>query len=73
MHVADLGKPQNAIMRLPSLVMGHLEESAENVKGLIPHVFKTVGFEQVEETVRIMTIFGTVALYKGRKLLASGT
>ena len=53
--------------------MGHLEESAENVKGLIPHVFKTVGFEQVEETVRIMTIFGTVALYKGRKLLASGT
>ena len=71
LHVADLGKPQNAIMRLPSLIMGHLEESAENVKGLIPHMLKTAGFEQVEETNRIMTMFGTIALYKGRKPLAS--
>ena len=32
LHVADLGKPQNALMRLPSIVMRRLEESEDNIK-----------------------------------------
>jgi ubiquinone/menaquinone biosynthesis C-methylase UbiE len=67
--VADLGKPQNAIMRLPASVIRHLEETEDNVKGLIPAMFRMAGFEQVEETSKTMTMFGTVALYKGRKPL----
>ena len=67
LHVADLGKPQNTLMRLPSLVMRHLEESEDNVKGLLPHMFRIAGFKQVKENAKIMTIFGTVTLYKGRK------
>ncbi len=69
LHVADLGKPQNALMHLISLIMGRLEENADNVKGLLPQIFRSVGFDQVEETTRVMTMFGTVALYKGRKPL----
>ena len=67
LHVADLGKPQNALMRLPSVFMGHLEESLDNVNGMLPKMFKIVGFEGVEETARIMTMFGTVSLYRGQK------
>jgi len=67
LHVADFGKPQNALMRMPSLIMEHLEETEDNVKGLLPQMFRIARFEQVKENAKIMTIFGTVALYKGRK------
>jgi hypothetical protein len=67
LHVADLGKPQNTLMRLPSMVIRHIVESEDNVKGLLPHMFRIAGFKQVEENTKIMTIFGTVTLYTGRK------
>jgi ubiquinone/menaquinone biosynthesis C-methylase UbiE len=67
LHIADLGKPQNALMRLPSAFMGHLEESLDNVNGLFPKIFKIAGFEDIEETARIMMMFGTISLYEGRK------
>ncbi len=67
LHIADIGKPQNGVMRLPSAIMGRLEETDDNVKGLLPHMFRAAGFSQVEETSKIMTVFGTVSLYKGKK------
>jgi len=67
LHVADLGKPQNALMRLPSIILGRLEENSDNVKGLLPAMFHNAGFVQVEETTTYMTVFGTVVLYKARK------
>ncbi len=50
LHVADLGKPQNALMQLASVIFGRLEETSENIKGLLPEMFRNAGFEQVEET-----------------------
>ena len=67
LHIADMGKPQNLLMRLPSVVMRRLEETEDNVKGLIPRMLKNAGFNQVAETSKLMTIFGTIALYKGSK------
>jgi len=67
LHIADFGKPQNALMYLISLIIGRLEETSDNVKGLLPEMFRKAGFEQVEETTRYTTMFGTVALYKARK------
>ena len=67
LHVADLGKPQNTLMRLPSIIMRRLEESEDNIRGLLPRMFKIAGFELVKENAKIMTLFGTVTLYKGRK------
>lgn len=75
LHVADFGKPQNTFMYLISLIVQRLEETSDNVKGLLPMMFRDVGFDQVEETTKstifnfiYMTMFGTVALYRARKL-----
>jgi len=67
LHVADFGKPQNALMRLPSIIFGRLEENSDNVKGLLPQMFRNIGFVQVEEITSYMTVFGTVALYRAQK------
>ena len=67
LHVADFGKPHNAIMYLISLFVRHLEEASDNVKGLLPEMFRNAGFEQVEETDRYTTIFGTLSLCRAQK------
>lgn len=67
LHVADFGKPHNALMYLISLVFRHLEETRDNINGLLPGMFRKVGFEPVEETARFMTLFGTLSLYRARK------
>jgi len=67
LHIADLGKPRNLLMHLPSKVMRHLEESEDNIKGLLPHTFRIAGFEQVKENAKFMTMVGTIALYEGQK------
>ncbi len=67
LHAADFGKPHNIIMLMPSLVFRFLEEASENIKGLLPEMFRSAGFVQVEETARFMTMIGTLSLYKARK------
>ena len=67
LHVADLGKPQNAFMRVPSSVLMYLEEAGDNVHGLLPQMLRIAGFGDVAETDAIMTMIGTVALYRGTK------
>lgn len=67
LHVADLGKPSNTIMYLISLIMRRLEETSDNLKGLLPEMLRDAGFDQVEESARYMTIFGTLSLYWARK------
>jgi ubiquinone/menaquinone biosynthesis C-methylase UbiE len=67
LHVADFGKPHNALMYLISVVLRHLEETKENIDGLLPDMFRKAGFEQVEETARFMTLFGTLSLYRAKK------
>jgi len=68
-HIADLGRPQNAIMHLISLVVGRLEEASDNMKGLLPEMLRDTGFDNVEETARYMTAVGTVNLYRAQKLI----
>ena len=67
LYIADMGKPQNLLMRLPSVVMRRLEETEDNVKGLLPQMLVNAGFSQVEESSKLMTIFGTISFYKGLK------
>lgn len=68
LHAADIGKPQNIIMYLPSLILRYLEEASENIKGLLPEMFRSAGFTQAEETKRFMTIIGTLSLYRAKKI-----
>jgi len=67
LHVADFGKPHNALMFVSSLMIRHFEQVADHIDGLLPSFFREAGFVQVEETVRSMTLFGTLSLYRGRK------
>jgi len=67
-HIAELGKPHNALMSLVSQVVGRLFELAwDFVRGLLPEVLTGAGFVQVVETYRIATAFGTFALYRAQK------
>lgn len=68
-HVADFGKPHNPVMYMISLVMRNLEETRENIAGLLPEMFGNAGFEEVEETARYSTVFGTFSIYRAKKPL----
>ncbi len=67
LHIADFGKPHNVLMYMISLIFRHLEETSDNIKGLLPEMLRKTGFEQVEETATFMTVFGTLSLYRARK------
>jgi ubiquinone/menaquinone biosynthesis C-methylase UbiE len=70
LHVADWGKPQNILMRMASLPLrtfDSFETTSDNVKGLLPDLFREAGFRKVDEQVRYMTLFGTLSLYKACK------
>jgi SAM-dependent methyltransferase len=72
LHVADWGKPQNWLMRLAVLsvqLLDGFETTAMNVRGDLPEVIRSAGFEEVQERSRQMTMFGTLSLYEGKKLV----
>jgi hypothetical protein len=56
-----------ALMYLISLVFRHLEETRDNIDGLLPEMFQRAGFDRAEETARFMTMFGTLSLYRAIK------
>lgn len=70
MHVADWGKAGNALMRLAFYLVQLLDgfkTTTDNVNGLLPEFFNEAGLQEVQETARYATVFGTMALYKARK------
>jgi len=70
LHVADWGKAQNRLMRTAFLLVQMLdgfETTADNVRGLLPELFRAAGFEDIQEPTRYMTVVGTLSLYKARK------
>lgn len=70
LHVADWGKAQNRIMRAAFLLVQLLDgfkTTADNVGGLLPEFFRAVGFEEIEEPARYVTVVGTLSLYRARK------
>ena len=66
-HLADFGKPGNILMFLISLFMRHLEEMGDNIKGLLPEMASSAGFNPVEEYAGFMTVLGTVSLVRACK------
>lgn len=67
LHVADFGKPHNALMYLMSLFARHFERTSDNIKGLLPEMFREAGFAYTEETSKYMSVNGTLSLYSARK------
>jgi ubiquinone/menaquinone biosynthesis C-methylase UbiE len=72
LHIADWGKPHNGLMWLASWslrLFDGLHTTADNVRGRLPQLCRQAGFLGVEETGRFATLFGTLSLYRARKLL----
>lgn len=63
LHVADWGKPQNALMQLASLsfrLFDGDETTGANLRGELPALIAAAGFNDVRETEHRMTPLGTV-------------
>lgn len=69
LHIADWGRAQNPLMRAAFLGVQLLDgfgTTTDNVQGRLPAMMEGAGFEDVEETHREMTMFGTLSLYRAR-------
>jgi ubiquinone/menaquinone biosynthesis C-methylase UbiE len=68
MHVADWGKPANAVMRglfhLVQALDGY-SNTSDNVEGRLPEFMREVGFSNVAETHRENTVLGMLRFYRG--------
>jgi ubiquinone/menaquinone biosynthesis C-methylase UbiE len=67
LHLLDIGKPQNAIAGAIAFVLARLEPTADNIRGLLPAMFRQAGFECVAVTAQQLTAIGTLAFYQGSK------
>jgi len=69
LHVADWGRPQNALMRLAAMsfrLFDGGETTAANLAGELPTLIADAGFVDVRETEHRMTAFGTLTFLRGR-------
>lgn len=70
LHVADWGRAANPLMRAAYYAIQLLdgfENTADNVKGLLPELIRGAGFTGVVETRRFSTMWGTLSLYRAVK------
>ncbi|TXI04369.1 MAG: methyltransferase domain-containing protein [Rhizobium sp.] len=70
LHIADWGRASDPLMRAAFFGIQLLDgftTTADNVNGLLPTLMQKAGFEDVCQTERFSTIFGTMALYRARK------
>ena len=65
--IVDFGKPQNGLAWAIAQVLQRLEPTEDLNRGILPTLFRRAVFEQVEIVTHFMTVFGTLALYRGHK------
>ncbi len=70
LHVADWGAPADPLMSAAFLsirMLDGFENTADNVNGELPRIFEEAGLENAEQTDRLRTVFGTMALYRAER------
>jgi SAM-dependent methyltransferase len=71
LHVADWGEPADPVMAAAFLsirLLDGFENTAENVHGELPRIFEEAGLQNAQQTDRIRTVFGTLALYRAQRV-----
>jgi ubiquinone/menaquinone biosynthesis C-methylase UbiE len=66
LHLADFGLPANRLMNAGFFLVRKfdgMEATEDNVRGHLPDMIAHAGFQNVRETARYSTIFGTIRLY----------
>lgn len=69
LHVADFGPPHNALMRLVSRVVSHVDGEGrvgDNLAGTLPAIIAEAGFASVDTLGRRATPFGTLEYLRAR-------
>jgi ubiquinone/menaquinone biosynthesis C-methylase UbiE len=70
LHVADWGKPSDPVMAAAFLgirLLDGFENTAANYRGELPRIFEEAGLERAEQTNRLRTVLGTLALYRAER------
>lgn len=70
LHVADWGRPSDALMRGLSLsirLLDGFEPTRDNFSGALPSIFEQVGLTAVEQIGSLRTVFGTMAFYRAER------
>lgn len=70
LHVADWGRPRNAMMRgafFAIQLLDGFENTRDHVEGRLPLAFERAGFSAVEEMQTFATMWGTLSLYRAVK------
>lgn len=69
LHIADWGRPHDALMRaafLPVQLLDGFATTADNVRGALPGLVAAAGFDGVRETRRRRTMFGTLTFLRAQ-------
>ena len=67
LHIADFGPPHTLLTQAMSRVTRLLEETADNLDGLLPAFLTESGFSAVAETGHLPPIVGPLSLYRAVK------
>jgi SAM-dependent methyltransferase len=70
LHIADWGKPTNALMWLASLgvrLFDGADRTRTNFEGRLPDLMRAAGLVDVAETEQWATAFGTLSLYRATR------
>ena len=70
LHVADWGRASDPVMAVAFLgvrLFDGFENTRENARGELPVIFEGEGLEDAQQTDRLRTSFGTLALYRARR------
>ena len=70
LHVADWGRPSDALMRGLSLsirLLDGFEPTRDNFSGALPSIFEQAGLTAVEQAGSMPTVFGTMAFYRAAR------
>jgi ubiquinone/menaquinone biosynthesis C-methylase UbiE len=70
LHVADWGRPSDPVMRAAFLgirLLDGFSNTADNYRGALPAIFEEAGLEGAEQTNRLRTPLGTLALYRAER------
>jgi ubiquinone/menaquinone biosynthesis C-methylase UbiE len=66
LHLADFSEPHGFYAKSVSFIMRRFERVDDNINGRIPEMFVKAKFS-VAKTWELQTVFGTLALLRGRK------
>lgn len=67
LHIVDFGPPHTPLTQAMSRVTRLLEETADNLDGLLPTFLAESGFSAVAETGPLTSIVGPLSLYRAAK------